>query len=76
MTTIVDDKRRAVLPKTAKPGDILDIEKQGVGRWILTRLVKPKTPKVKIIQRYGRPVISVGRPVNLDEINRVLADFP
>ena len=76
MTVIVDDKRRAVLPKTAQPGDVLEVEEQSTGRWILTRLVKPEPTKAKIIQRYGRPVLSIGRPYDAEEVRRILADFP
>lgn len=41
MTTKADAKRRIVLPE-AEPGDIYDVQKRGVGQYLLVRLHRPK----------------------------------
>ena len=45
-TTIVDKKKRVVIP-VAHPGDIFDVQQQGEGRFLLVRLIRPE-PKVRI----------------------------
>ena len=76
MIATVDGKRRVVLPKNARPGDVLDVEEISKGRWVLTKMEKPKAGAGKLIKRYGRTVLSVGGGVDVADIKKVLAEFP
>jgi hypothetical protein len=40
-TSIVDAKKRIVLPG-GRPGEVIDIQQQAEGRWLLVRLEKPQ----------------------------------
>jgi hypothetical protein len=41
MTTTVDSKKRVVLT-AARPGEVFDVQKEGDGRFLLVRLVRPE----------------------------------
>jgi hypothetical protein len=41
MITTADNKKRVVLPE-AKPGDVLDVQREGEERYVLARLARPE----------------------------------
>ena len=85
MNATIYGRGQMVIPARARKearisrGDVLQVEIQGDGRLLLTRLRRPKTRPVKpkIIYRKGKhPVGDIGRPITREEIREALADFP
>jgi hypothetical protein len=76
MTVTVDDLRRIHLP-LANPGEAFDVKKEADGTFILT----PESStlpgnKVKFIRKDGYTVGVTEHPIDMDELNRLLKDFP
>lgn len=42
MTTTTAAKKKRVVISIARPGDVFDVQKQGEGRFLLVRLVRPQ----------------------------------
>jgi len=85
MNATIYGRGQMVIPARARKeariyrGDVLQVEIQGDGRLLLTRLQRQKTRPVKpkIIYRKGKhPVGDIGRPITREEIREALADFP
>ena len=86
MTVTVYNRGQMVIPSKVRKqarisqGDVLNVQIEGDGRLLLTRLERPKGQApvpVKIHRRKGRhPVGDIGRPITRDEIKAALAEFP
>ena len=75
MNVTADERRRVTLPKSAKPGEVFAVEESGAGKFVLTRLLRPK-PKGRLI-REGRYLVGVTEHVITQEMVRELQDeFP
>ncbi len=64
MTVIVDAKRRVVLPKPAKPGDVFQCLERGE-RFVLVRMKRPAVVKPPTSKAPLKGTVLEG--VNLDE---------
>ena len=75
MNVTADERRRVTLPKSARPGEIFAVEEAGAGKFVLTRLGKPK-PKARLV-REGRFLVGVTDHLITQEIVRDLQnEFP
>lgn len=48
---MADESRWVTLPKSARPGDLLDVEARANGSLVLAKLVKPGRPRVQLVKR-------------------------
>ena len=78
MTIIADSKKRFTI-RMAKTGERYDVQVDGDGRFVLTRLepiqVAP-TSIVKIVKRGKYSVGVLNRPINERALKEALSDFP
>ena len=78
MTATADAKRRIYL-KAVKPGDRFDVQESSKGIFVLRRLEpvgKGKAAKIRFEKR-GRFTVGVlDRPVDMEAVKELLADFP
>ena len=61
-----------------RSGDVLDVQAEGNGRILLTRLEKPKARKshVKIIKRPGRYSVGLaGKSITTDQVKALLNEI-
>jgi bifunctional DNA-binding transcriptional regulator/antitoxin component of YhaV-PrlF toxin-antitoxin module len=72
MNATVDSKRRVVLPKTVKPGQVFDIQETGPGRILLERLEKPAQPRRAWLEhKEGGAYLRNGHEVTLEDYQQV-----
>lgn len=65
MKVLVDNKRRVTMPKGVAPGDVFEVMKESVNRFVLIRL---EIPKKQVPFRAKKPFdMSRLKGVNLDE---------
>lgn len=76
MTVVVDLKNCVRLP-AAQPGDRLDLQVAGVGKFVLTRLGSdPNQPNhVRIERRCGFTVGVLDRPIDEHQLTEALSEF-
>jgi len=78
MTVVADSKKRVTI-RLAKPGDLFDIQVEGDGKFLLTRLEPiEETPpaKVRIVKRGKYSVGILDRPINEQALKEALSEFP
>jgi hypothetical protein len=78
MTVVADSKKRLTI-RLAKPGERYDVQADGDGKFILTRLEPIQTAppaKVKIVKRGEYSVGILNRPINELALREALRDFP
>ena len=71
VTTMVDQKRRAVIP--FKPGDVLEVEQPSPDIVVLKRT--KSGGRAKLVRRNGR-LVFVGEPITTGKVKRLLSEFP
>jgi hypothetical protein len=77
-TLKVDAHRRVIIPG-AKPGQVFAFENNGGGRLTLTEVqpVQDSRPAKVRFEKRGRYTVGVtDRPINMDAVKELLADFP
>ena len=74
MKATIDSKRRAVLPSTFRPGDVVDLDPVGADT-VIVRLLRPAPrPRLRLVKR-GKSVVLLGGPKVTDEdVRRLLED--
>jgi hypothetical protein len=72
--TIVDQRRRAVLP--FKPGDVLSVEKQSADIVVLKRMKPAQPPKPKLVRIKGELFSAGGVSVSNEDVRRMIEDEP
>lgn len=75
MISIIDNKRRVTLPRSAKPGQAVDVSETGTG-YKLDRLDPATPPKARIVVKNGRKYLTNDRVMTYDDIENVMAQFP
>ena len=79
MTTTADSRKRVVLP-AAKPGDRFDVQASADGVFILRplKLVKKTGRPAKVrFEKRGRYTVAVtDRPIDMNVVKELLANFP
>ena len=75
MIVTADEQRRVALPEPAQPGDVFDLEKEGQGRFVLTRLDKPKQG-VRLERKDGYLVAVTDYMITQEETRRAIDEFP
>jgi len=77
--TITADAKRRVRLGLAKPGDRFDVQITEDGALVLRRLepVRERKPgKARFVKGNGFTVVETERPINMEAIKELLADFP
>lgn len=74
--TKIDERgRTGALSGVATPGERFQVERPSRLE-IRMKLLEPvEHPPAKVVKRDGRLMISLGRPVDMDELNKALADY-
>ena len=75
MIAVLDSKRRVTLPKGANPGDVFKVEEAGSGKYLLSRLEKPKN-KIKLIKKNGLVYGLRGQPITMELTRALMDEFP
>ena len=73
----VDNKKRVRIPEF-RPGQVYTYATNPSGSLTLTELkpVKPKPPKVRIVIKSGRKLLSSDRVVSNADVQKVMEQFP
>jgi len=74
VTRIVDDRNRVKL-EGVKPGEALDVQMSGDGKFILTRLEKAKR-KVSYVRKSGLLLAVTDTPITWEETRKAMDEFP
>lgn len=75
MVTKVDDRRRVVLPKPAREGEVFQVDSVGAGKFLLTRLENPPA-HYTLAKKNGYLMVMTNKPVTAEVVEKALADFP
>jgi bifunctional DNA-binding transcriptional regulator/antitoxin component of YhaV-PrlF toxin-antitoxin module len=75
MVTKVDDRRRVVLPKPAREGEVFQVDTVGTGNYLLTRL-EVATGQYKLARKHGYLMIMTEKLPTAEDIENALVDFP
>ena len=77
---IVDNKRRIVLPRHFRKGDVVQVEQESADTLIVRRMKAAPIPakeRPRLVRRKdGTTVFVGGPPVNSDIVRKLLEDFP
>jgi hypothetical protein len=75
MTTIVDERRRVVLPKSARPGEVYSVQKTAAGHFVLEKINQPLR-RAKLVRKNGFQMLDNGHRVTQQDVEQVMAEFP
>jgi hypothetical protein len=76
MKVIADERRRVTLPRPVRAGDAFELEEQGNGRLVLTKLVKPDRPSGKLVRRGGLLLLSSEGVITWEQTRKAMDEFP
>jgi bifunctional DNA-binding transcriptional regulator/antitoxin component of YhaV-PrlF toxin-antitoxin module len=74
MNATVDNKRRVVLPKNAKPGFIFRITETGTG-YELKRLEEAKSRQARLIKANGMAYLDNGHEISQEDVEKAMDEI-
>jgi hypothetical protein len=74
MNATVDNKRRVILPKNAKPGFVFRITATGTG-YNLIKLEEAKPAKARLVKAKGMAYLDNGREMTQADVERAMDEI-
>ena len=75
MNVTTDERRRVTLPKPAQPGQIYAVEESGDGKFVLTRLEKPKR-KAWLVRKKGWVLGRTDHVITQEMVRKLQDELP
>jgi bifunctional DNA-binding transcriptional regulator/antitoxin component of YhaV-PrlF toxin-antitoxin module len=75
MTAKVDERRRIVLPKPVRPGELYSIQEVAAGNFVLEKIHKP-VRRAKLVRQNGLLMLDNGCRLTEQDVAEVMSEFP